>query len=145
VPIRVELSRSRSAYHYRGKLLQKLVGFKNNCIDAETGEMYWASGPKKNGGDRLYGDIVEIDEDAREEYWLIFAAYLNASIGVLIAHDDAQQLIQPAPNKVGFHRQFGCRSIIFPGGLRRRWAASGFLLKINLVRIVVRYCENLNH
>jgi hypothetical protein len=66
----VELSCSRRAYRYGGKLLQKVVGFKHNCVDAETGEMYWVSGPKKNGEDRLYGGLVEIDEDAREEYWL---------------------------------------------------------------------------
>ncbi len=29
----------------------------------------WISGPKKNGTDKLYGGIVEIDEDARVEYW----------------------------------------------------------------------------
>ncbi len=26
-------------------------------------------GPKKNGKDKLYGGVVEIDENAREEYW----------------------------------------------------------------------------
>ena len=65
----VELSRSRRAYRYRGKLLQKVTGFKHNCIDVGTGEMFWVSGPKKNGEDKLYGGVVEIDEDAREEYW----------------------------------------------------------------------------
>jgi hypothetical protein len=65
----VEMSRSRRAFRYRGKLLQKVVGFKHNCIDVETGEMFWVSGPKKNGEDKLYGGEVEIDEDAREEYW----------------------------------------------------------------------------
>jgi hypothetical protein len=38
-------------------------------VDTETGEMFWVSGPKKNGEDKLYGGVVEIDEDAREEYW----------------------------------------------------------------------------
>jgi hypothetical protein len=66
----VELSRSRHAYRYGGKLLQKVVGFKHNCVDAKTGEAFWVSGPKKNGEDKLYGGVVEIDEDAREEYWL---------------------------------------------------------------------------
>ena len=66
----VELSRSRRAYHYRGRLLHKVAGYKYNCEDAETGEQYWISGPKKNGEDKLYGGVVEIDEDAREEYWL---------------------------------------------------------------------------
>ena len=27
------------------------------------------SGPKKDGSDKLYGGVVEIDDDAREEYW----------------------------------------------------------------------------
>lgn len=66
----VELSRSRRAYHYGGKLLRKVSGYKYNCVDAETGEEYWISGPKKNGEDKLYGGVVEIDEDARVEYWL---------------------------------------------------------------------------
>ena len=65
----VELCRSRRAYRCGGKRLQKVVGFKHNCVDAETGEAFWVSGPKKNGEDKLYGGVVEIDEDAREEYW----------------------------------------------------------------------------
>lgn len=65
----VELSRSRRAYRYGGKVLQKVVGFKHNCVDAETGGAFWVSGPKKNGEDKLYGGVVDIDEDAREEYW----------------------------------------------------------------------------
>jgi hypothetical protein len=67
----VELTRARRGYRYKGKLLQKTAGYKYNCIDAETGENYWVSGPKKNGEDRLYGrGIVEIDDEAREHYWL---------------------------------------------------------------------------
>jgi len=66
----VEVTRSTRSYRYNGKLLQKVNGYKYNCVDAETGERYWVSGPKKNGEDKLYGGIVHIDEDAREEYWL---------------------------------------------------------------------------
>ncbi len=67
----VELSRSRRGYHYQGKLLRKVgSGYKYNCVDDVTGERYWVSGPKKNGENKLYGGMVEIDEDAREEYWL---------------------------------------------------------------------------
>lgn len=66
----VELSRSRSSYYFDGKLLRKTRGYKYNCVDGETGEHYWVSGPKKNGEDKLYGGVVEIDEDAREAYWL---------------------------------------------------------------------------
>ena len=35
----------------------------------DSGENFWVSGPKKNGQDRMYGGIVEIDDDAKEEYW----------------------------------------------------------------------------
>jgi hypothetical protein len=66
----VELSKSRRSYHYAGRSFQKVAGYKYNCIDSETGEHYWISGPKKNGKDKLYGGLVEIDDDAREEYWV---------------------------------------------------------------------------
>jgi hypothetical protein len=66
----VEVTRSTRSYRYGCKLLQKVAGYKYNCVDAETGENYWVSGPKKNGEDKLYGGVVHIDEDAREEYWL---------------------------------------------------------------------------
>ncbi len=67
----VEMTKSGRSFRYQGKeLLKTKSGYKYNCIDIETGEHYWVSGPKKRGGDRLYGGIVEIDEDAREEYWL---------------------------------------------------------------------------
>jgi hypothetical protein len=45
-------------------------GYKYNCVDEETGDNYWVSGPHKDGADKLYGGVVEIDEDARVEYWL---------------------------------------------------------------------------
>ncbi|MBX3192121.1 MAG: hypothetical protein KF819_34350 [Labilithrix sp.] len=66
----VELSRSGRTYHYRGRHLAKTKsGYKYNCVDEETGEPYWVSGPHKDGADRLYGGIVHIDDDARVEYW----------------------------------------------------------------------------
>ncbi len=66
----VTLSKSKRSYHYDGKTFQKIgSGYKYNCIEAETGDHYWISGPKKNGSDTLYGAVVQIDEDAREEYW----------------------------------------------------------------------------
>jgi len=65
----VELSKAKRSYRYNGKVLQKCVGYKYNCFDAETGEHYWVSGPKRDGSDRLYGGVVEIDDDARDEYW----------------------------------------------------------------------------
>jgi hypothetical protein len=56
-----------------GPVVQSLKGsgFKSNYYDVETGDEYWISGPRKDGGDRLYGEPipVEIDDDVREEYW----------------------------------------------------------------------------
>jgi hypothetical protein len=66
----VELSRSKRSYRYAGRVLLKVGdGYKYNCVDAETGQHYWVSGPKRNGEDKLYGGVVEIDEDARQAYW----------------------------------------------------------------------------
>lgn len=66
----VEFKKSGATFHYQGMRLLKIKsGFKHNCINRETGEAYWVSGPKKNGMDKLYGGTIEIDEDAREEYW----------------------------------------------------------------------------
>jgi len=65
----VEFTKSRRSYRYAGHLLQRRAGYKYNCVDAETGDRYWISGPKRNGTDTLYGGVVEIDEDARVEYW----------------------------------------------------------------------------
>jgi hypothetical protein len=66
----VEISRTARSYAYNGKRFNKTrSGFKYNCIEEGTGITYWISGPKKRGGDKLYGGVVEIDEDARVEYW----------------------------------------------------------------------------
>jgi hypothetical protein len=45
----VEYSRSFRSLYYRGRRFEKCVGYKYNCFDAETGERYWISGPKKDG------------------------------------------------------------------------------------------------
>ena len=68
---RVEFSKSGRSVYFQGRRLQSLngAGFKANYFDVETGEPFWVSGPKKNGEDRLYGGVVEVDEDVREEYW----------------------------------------------------------------------------
>ena len=70
---RVTFSKTRSTIYYAGCAFRSLKGsgFKSNYVDIETGDHYWISGPKKNGADRLYGERVgvEIDEDARVEYW----------------------------------------------------------------------------
>jgi hypothetical protein len=57
-------------YHYRGRrLLKTKSGYKYNCVDEQNGDTYWISGPRKDGADKLYGGVVQIDEDARVEYW----------------------------------------------------------------------------
>lgn len=66
----VELSRSGRSYVYQGRrLLKTKSGYKFNCVDEDNGDRYWVSGPRKDGADKLYGGVVQIDEDARVEYW----------------------------------------------------------------------------
>lgn len=66
----VEVSRTKRSYVYAGRrFLKTKSGYKYNCIEEQTGARYWISGPKKRGGDTLYGGVVDIDEDARVEYW----------------------------------------------------------------------------
>ena len=61
--------------YYRGKSFQSLkgAGASGNYADVETGDLYWISGPKKDGTDRhclaQQGEPVEIDDDVRVEYW----------------------------------------------------------------------------
>jgi hypothetical protein len=70
---RVTFSKTGRTLYYRGQRFQSLkgAGFKSNYYDVDTGEDYWISGPKRNGGDTLYrsNSPIEIDEDVREEYW----------------------------------------------------------------------------
>jgi hypothetical protein len=70
---RVTFSKTGSTLYYGGQTFQSLkgAGFKSNYYCVETGEDYWISGPKRRGGDALYGGSrpIEIDDDVREEYW----------------------------------------------------------------------------
>ena len=69
---RVAFSKSGRSIRYREQEFQTLSGrgSKANYFEVATGEHYWISGPKKKGGDTLYGrGVIEIDEDVREEYW----------------------------------------------------------------------------
>lgn len=68
---RVSLSKMGKTLYYGGRKFETLrgQGFKANYFDLESGEEYWISGCKKRGGDRLYPGLIEIDDDAREEYW----------------------------------------------------------------------------
>lgn len=47
----------------------KGAGFKSNYYDLDTGQDYWISGPKRAGGDALYGGNIpiEIDKTVRDE------------------------------------------------------------------------------
>ena len=65
----VVYSKSKRSMMYNGKTFKKCVGYKYNCFDVDSGEKYWITGPKKRGGDKLYGGKFEIDDDARVEYW----------------------------------------------------------------------------
>jgi hypothetical protein len=70
---RVTFSQTGRTLYYRGQTFRSLkgAGFKSNYYCVETGEDYWISGPKRRGGDALYGGNTpfEIDADVREEYW----------------------------------------------------------------------------
>jgi hypothetical protein len=71
---RVTFSKTRATIYYRDSAFQSLKGsgFKANYFDVASGGEYWISGPRRDGADALYRTNVrtEIDEDAREEYWL---------------------------------------------------------------------------
>ena len=68
---RVTFSKSGKSLYYQGRCFETLAGrgFKANYFDVATGEQYWISGCKKDGTDRLYSGVTEIDEDVAEEYW----------------------------------------------------------------------------
>ena len=70
---RVRFSQTGKSIYYGDRTLQTLSGqgFKANYFDVDTGAQFWVSGCKKRGGDRLYGGVVEIDDDVREEYWCV--------------------------------------------------------------------------
>ncbi len=68
------VSKTGKSLHYQGKTFQRTKGPAGcgNYFDADTNDIYWISGPKKDGTDRLewaQSAPVEIDEDARREYW----------------------------------------------------------------------------
>ena len=70
---RVYFSKTGKTLYYKGRRFRSLkgMGFKANYIDVENGDEFWISGPKKDRNDRLYGGQlgVEIDEDAKDEYF----------------------------------------------------------------------------
>ena len=66
---RVSFSKTGRSLYYKNKTLLPIQGYKTNHADSETGEEYWVSGCRRDGNDRLYPGVVEVDEDVREEYW----------------------------------------------------------------------------
>jgi hypothetical protein len=68
---RVTFTKTGKTIYWRGKTLRRGAGLCGNHVDAETGDSYWVSGPKKNGEDRYpwAGEKVRIDPDVRAEYW----------------------------------------------------------------------------
>ncbi len=68
---RVTVSATRKTIYYTGRQLQSLKGsgYKANYFDVDSGLEFWISNCKKDGSDTLYPGIIEIDDDAREEYW----------------------------------------------------------------------------
>jgi len=68
----VKFSKSGKSIYHQGKTLETLkgTGYKANYFDTKTGDHYWVSGCRKDGMDALYNTTVEIDENAREEYWV---------------------------------------------------------------------------
>jgi hypothetical protein len=70
---RARLSKTGRTVYYGDVVLRSLngAGYKTNHFDIETGEEYWVSRPRKDGNDPLYPNVVEIDHDARNEYWRV--------------------------------------------------------------------------
>ena len=70
---RVTFSKTGRTLYYGGRAFRSLkgAGFKSNYYCVQSGDDYWISGPKRRGGDALYGGRtpIEIDDDVREEYW----------------------------------------------------------------------------
>lgn len=68
----VASSKTGRTLYYGGRSFRSLRGrgFKANYFDIESGTWYWISRPRKDGMDSLYPAKVEIDDDARQEYWI---------------------------------------------------------------------------
>ena len=68
---RVTFSKTGKTIYYNGRSFSSLKGdgYKANYRDDESGEYFWISGARKDGGDTLYPDAISIDDDVRAEYW----------------------------------------------------------------------------
>jgi hypothetical protein len=71
---RVTFSKSGKTIYYGGRSFFSVwkSGYKYNYIDGENQDLYWISGPRRDGEDGLYGyRATPIDADVREEYWTL--------------------------------------------------------------------------
>lgn len=68
---RVTFSKSGRTLRYREREFLSIGGrgIQGNFLDIEEGVEYWISGCRKDGADSLFGGLVDVDEDVREEYW----------------------------------------------------------------------------
>lgn len=66
----VEHSSTCQVYRYDGKVFR--IGWRGlyNCFDAGSGEYCLVSEPRSSGREKLHGGFVDVDEDARDVYWL---------------------------------------------------------------------------
>ena len=67
----VEFSKSRTTIYFNGMAMGRGNGISGNYFDYETGNEYWVSGVKKEGGDRYSwarNHKIFVDEDIVEEY-----------------------------------------------------------------------------
>jgi hypothetical protein len=58
--------------YYGGRALASLNGrgYETTHFDVETGDECWISGPRQDGRDTLHPGEVQVDDDARDDYWL---------------------------------------------------------------------------
>lgn len=74
---RVTFSKSGLSIYYRELTFKKLKGggISGNYYEESSGDEYWISGIKKDGGNVHWAEsaTVAIDEDAQEEYYAIKA------------------------------------------------------------------------
>jgi len=61
---RVTILNRGKSLRYREQRFASLDGrgFKSNYCDLDSGDYYWISGCRKDGGDALYSTSVEIDK-----------------------------------------------------------------------------------